>query len=32
MGRIKSEYPTGIFAARNKPNAKGEITIIWCIM
>ena len=27
MGRIKSEYPTGIFAARHKPNAKGEITI-----
>ncbi len=25
MGRIKSEYPTGIFAARNKPNAKGEV-------
>ncbi|BDF62574.1 hypothetical protein CE91St16_00600 [Alistipes finegoldii] len=27
MGRIKSEYPMGIFAASNKPNAKGEITI-----
>lgn len=27
MGKIKSEYPTEIFAARNKPSVKEEITI-----
>lgn len=27
MGRIKSEYPTGCYGIRNKPNAKGEVVI-----